>query len=301
MTCSNRCSPPTHLFTTLSRNGEQSILDYIIPETESDEFIKSSVEDLVPTPIESEELSDGRSKLDDEVFDSINSIPPGIDPFDAESDLLESMLNRDISIDSSPKIDSLLDEFAGELTFLDSIPPGIDKASFDPEEKIWFVEGLLYDNSSPRPRKDFNSIVFTLSPSPILVQIVTSLLGIEIDNFLAPDDLITPVLRVNDFDSENDDNSNSTPEFRSFMFLNRQMEWGLRSWVEVVKPLQVKYYQLSEPNTCDQNDSRFLLSLSLLCQIPLVFYEIVDRLSKFFPHPFSIINVGSINNTLEDL
>ncbi|GJW33342.1 hypothetical protein Tco_0053374 [Tanacetum coccineum] len=118
MTCSTAVTPDSPVTDSLIMGDEH--LD-IIPETESDEFIKSSVEDLVPTPIESEELSD------------------------------ESMLNRDISIDSSPKIDSLLDEFAGELIFLDSIPPGIDKASFDPEKKIWFVEGLLYDNTLPSP------------------------------------------------------------------------------------------------------------------------------------------------------
>ncbi|GKB07093.1 reverse transcriptase domain-containing protein [Tanacetum coccineum] len=70
----------------------------------------------------------------------------GIDHFDAESDLLESLLNQDISIDSSPKIDSLLDEFAGELTLLKSIPPGIDKAKFDPEGDISLIEKF---NDSP--------------------------------------------------------------------------------------------------------------------------------------------------------
>ncbi|GJR24561.1 hypothetical protein Tco_0973088 [Tanacetum coccineum] len=109
----------------------------------------------------------------------------GIDPFDAESDLLESMLNRDISIDSSPKIDSLLDEFAGELIFLDSIPPGIDKASFDPEKKIWIEHSLTQDKRST--------------------------------NIACPaDDSLPPGIESDDFDSENDDNSTSTPEFESF-------------------------------------------------------------------------------------
>nr|GFD58594.1 hypothetical protein [Tanacetum cinerariifolium] len=45
-----------------------------------------------------------------------------------ESDLIESMLNRDSSIiPSYLKIDSLLDEFTGELNLLKSIPPGIDE------------------------------------------------------------------------------------------------------------------------------------------------------------------------------
>nr|GEV64454.1 hypothetical protein [Tanacetum cinerariifolium] len=91
-----------------------------IPATESDEFIKSSVENLVPNP--------------------------------------KSMLNQDsLIISSSSKIDYLLDEFAGKLIFLKSIPPGIDKADCDPKEEIRLIEKLLYDNSSPRPPEEFNS------------------------------------------------------------------------------------------------------------------------------------------------
>nr|GEV86080.1 hypothetical protein [Tanacetum cinerariifolium] len=46
----------------------------------------------------------------------------------AESDLIESMLNHDSSIiSSSLKINSLLDEFVDELTLLKSIPPGLIK------------------------------------------------------------------------------------------------------------------------------------------------------------------------------
>nr|GEX51951.1 hypothetical protein [Tanacetum cinerariifolium] len=50
-----------------------------------------------------------------------------IDPhhFNAESDLIESLLNHNSSIiSSSSKIDCLLDEFAGELILLKLIPPG---------------------------------------------------------------------------------------------------------------------------------------------------------------------------------
>nr|GFC33040.1 hypothetical protein [Tanacetum cinerariifolium] len=80
-----------------------------------------------------------------------------IDPhhFNAEFDLIESLLHQDSSIICSSKIDSLLDEFAGELIFLKSIPPGIDEADCDPEEEIRLIEKLLYDNSSPRPPKEF--------------------------------------------------------------------------------------------------------------------------------------------------
>nr|GEX30974.1 reverse transcriptase domain-containing protein [Tanacetum cinerariifolium] len=150
-----------------------------IPEKESDEFIKSSVENLVPNPSESEDLSNvGRECNVPEIYsnplfdEEIISIK--IDPhhFNAESDLIESLLNQDYLIISSSKINSLLDEFAGELIFLKSIPPGIDKADCDPEKQIRLIEKLLYDNSSPRPSEEFNSknsdaIIESFSPSPI--------------------------------------------------------------------------------------------------------------------------------------
>ncbi|GJZ00523.1 hypothetical protein Tco_0517952 [Tanacetum coccineum] len=89
-----------------------------IPATESDEVIKSSVEDLVHTPSESDGISesecdlpvcDDSSPKKDEVLDDIISIPPGNgnDHFNAESSLIESVLNRD-NVISSPKIDFLL-------------------------------------------------------------------------------------------------------------------------------------------------------------------------------------------------
>ncbi|GJW32912.1 hypothetical protein Tco_0052944 [Tanacetum coccineum] len=98
-------------------------------------------------------------QIDDEVLENTNSIPPGIKYpcFSAESDLLESLLHRDTSINDSQKIDSLLDEFTGELTLPHLIPPGIDDVNLDPEGDILFLESLLYDNSSPRPPKEFNS------------------------------------------------------------------------------------------------------------------------------------------------
>ncbi|GJV61633.1 hypothetical protein Tco_1467733 [Tanacetum coccineum] len=41
--------------------------------------------------------------------------------FNAESNLIESLLNRDALIDSSPKFDYLLEEFSGELAHIDLI------------------------------------------------------------------------------------------------------------------------------------------------------------------------------------
>ncbi|GKD21376.1 hypothetical protein Tco_1223079, partial [Tanacetum coccineum] len=112
-----------------------------IPETESDELIKSSVEDLVHTPSE----SDGN----------------GNDHFNAESSLIESVHNCD-NVISSPKIDFLLEEFAGELALIAPIPPGIIEADFDPKGDIRFSENLMYDNSFSRPPetlKDYSETV----------------------------------------------------------------------------------------------------------------------------------------------
>nr|GEV63236.1 hypothetical protein [Tanacetum cinerariifolium] len=53
--------------------------------------------------------------------------------FDAESDPIKSLLTRDTSIVYSLKIESLLEEFAGELADIDPIMPGIDETDFDPK------------------------------------------------------------------------------------------------------------------------------------------------------------------------
>nr|GFB53985.1 hypothetical protein [Tanacetum cinerariifolium] len=69
--------------------------------------------------------------------EEISSIKKNQHHFNAESDLVESMLNHDSSIiSSSLKIDSLLDEFAGELTLLKSIPPRADKTNCHPKNEI---------------------------------------------------------------------------------------------------------------------------------------------------------------------
>nr|GEW58032.1 hypothetical protein [Tanacetum cinerariifolium] len=82
-----------------------------IPATESDKFMKSCVENLVPNP---------KKIFSNPLFEEeITSIRIDQYHFNAESDLVESMLNRDSSvISSSLKIDSLLDEFVGDNLFL---------------------------------------------------------------------------------------------------------------------------------------------------------------------------------------
>nr|GFD47841.1 hypothetical protein [Tanacetum cinerariifolium] len=116
------------------------------------------------------------------------------------------VLNQYSSIISSPNIDSLLEEFSGELAHIDLIPSGINEADFDPEEEIRLVKKILYDNSSPQPLEEFNfensdAIIKTFSPSPIPVKDSNSLIE-EIGLFLAPDDSIPPGIENDDYDSE---------------------------------------------------------------------------------------------------
>ncbi|GKD16812.1 hypothetical protein Tco_1205970, partial [Tanacetum coccineum] len=163
-------------------------------------------------------LSDDESFSDEDVpkeiylnplFDE-EIISTKIDPhhFNAESDLIESLLNRDSLIISSPKFDSLLEEFSGELAHIDLILPGINEADFDPKEEIRLVKKLLYDNSSHRPPEESNSensddIIESFSPSPIPVEDSDSLME-EIDLFLTPDDSMPPGIENDDYDSEGD-------------------------------------------------------------------------------------------------
>ncbi|GJS85711.1 hypothetical protein Tco_0752252 [Tanacetum coccineum] len=206
-----------------------------IPKTESNELIKSSDENLVPIPSESEDFSDIKSECDvpdcddpqtkissmfsNPLFDDSTSSDdessheevihetsfktyfnplfdldveiissefnpihnkdldstPKNDRFDTESYLLESLLNHDTLMASSPNIDSLLDKFVGELI---TIPPRIVK----------------------REHENYNSLLERE----------------EINIFLGPDDSIPPSIESDDYDSEGDDNSTSLPEFESF-------------------------------------------------------------------------------------
>nr|GEV44956.1 hypothetical protein [Tanacetum cinerariifolium] len=162
--------------------------------------------------------SDDQSCSDEDVLKKIVSkplfeeeiIPMKIDPHpdNAESDLMESLRTHDSSLMISSKIDSLLDEFVGELTLLKSIPPGIDETDCDFEEVIRLIEKFLYDNSSPRPPKEFVSAnsdaeIESFSPSPILVKDNDSFME-EIDLFCTLDYPMLPGIEDYDYDSERD-------------------------------------------------------------------------------------------------
>ncbi|GJY00193.1 hypothetical protein Tco_0357211 [Tanacetum coccineum] len=200
-----------------------------IPATESDEVIKSSVENLVPIPRESEVTSDNESEcdvpVDDEssptfttfsnpLFDSDNDFSSSDDESFSDEDVPKEIYSNplfdeeiisdkiDASIISSPKIDSLLEQFSGELAHIDLIPPGINEDNLDPEGDIHLVERLLYDNSSPRPPEELNSTE-SFPPSHIPVEDSDPFME-EIDLFLASDESIPPGIDSDYSDSEGD-------------------------------------------------------------------------------------------------
>ncbi|GKF31708.1 hypothetical protein Tco_0101506, partial [Tanacetum coccineum] len=99
------------------------------------------------------EANDDFSSSDDESF-SDEDVPNEIysNPlFD------EEIISVKIDASIISLIDSLLEQFSGELAHNDLIPPGINEVGFDLEEDIRFIERLLYDNLSPRPPEAFQA------------------------------------------------------------------------------------------------------------------------------------------------
>ncbi|GJT75057.1 hypothetical protein Tco_1041782 [Tanacetum coccineum] len=128
----------------------------------------------------SEYSSDDESILEEDVFSNlpfkfdVESISSDVYPIYDEvlEDIDSTNYLIDSIIDFSPKIDPLLEEFAGELALINPIPPGIAGANFDPEGDSRLVEKLSYDNSSPRPPEELNyeDIIEFFSAFPIPVE-----------------------------------------------------------------------------------------------------------------------------------
>nr|GEU75392.1 hypothetical protein [Tanacetum cinerariifolium] len=116
------------------------------------------------------------------LFDDKEIISTKIDPhyFNAESNLLESLLNQDTLIDYSPKFDYLL-----EIAHINPILPGIEEGELNAE-----IVDTIFES---------------LSPSPIPVEDGDSLME-EIDLFLTTGDLMPPDIESDNYDSEGDVN-----------------------------------------------------------------------------------------------
>nr|GEX82025.1 hypothetical protein [Tanacetum cinerariifolium] len=168
-----------------------------IPETESHEFIKSSVENLVPIPSESEDFSDIESECDmpdcddsqttnfsmffnplfdnstssddesshEEVIHEISFKTYSNPFFDLDEEIISSEFNpiHNKDLDSTPKNDRfdtksyLLESL---LNRDESIPLGIDSDDSDSEGDNLFLERLLHDDPIPLLNTlDFSNVV----------------------------------------------------------------------------------------------------------------------------------------------
>nr|GEV90930.1 hypothetical protein [Tanacetum cinerariifolium] len=130
-----------------------------------------------------------------------------------------------------PFIDSLFDEFSGELTLLKSIPSGINETDCDPKEENHLIKRFLYDKLSPRPPKEFisensDTAFESFSPFPIPVEDSDSFMK-EIDLSFTLNDPMPPSIEEDDYESKRDvlileellnNDSLSLPENESFHF-----------------------------------------------------------------------------------
>nr|GFB38687.1 hypothetical protein [Tanacetum cinerariifolium] len=173
-----------------------------IPETKLDEFIKSSVENLVLIPSESEDFSDIESERDmtdcddsqttkfstfsNPLFDDSTSsddessheedihemsFKTYSNPlFDLDDEIISSGFNliHNEDLDSTPKNDRfdtksyLLESL---LNRDESIPPGIDSDDSDSKGDNLFLERLLHDDPIPLPDTlDFSNVVRVFLP-----------------------------------------------------------------------------------------------------------------------------------------
>ncbi|GJT60807.1 hypothetical protein Tco_1004340 [Tanacetum coccineum] len=254
-----------------------------IPEKESDEFIKSSIEDLVPIPSESKDLTDYKSECDMPVCDDSSSKNEDlddivfissrkeIDHLDAIPDSIQSFLNR------ANSIIFLIKEFAGELAPINPIPPGIVEA--DPEKDIRLIEKLLNDDSSPHSLEELNyeipdAIIESFSPSPIPVEDTDSLME-EIDIFLALDDSIPPGIKNDDYDSEGDilfleellnKDSLSCPEYETFHFdhYNRNSGDVTTKVVDDISDISTRELYVHVPNVLPTHPTHYPVFDTLL-------------------------------------
>nr|GEY87611.1 hypothetical protein [Tanacetum cinerariifolium] len=158
--------------------------------TDDDSFSFDKIDYVEASPLDSELVS-SKSCFDEDVLEKIISKPLSEEKIIP----MESLRTHDSSL-------------TGELTLLKSIPPGIDETDCDFEEDIRLIEKLLYDNSSPRPPKEFVSANFdaaieSFSPSPILVNDSDYIME-EIDLFCTPDYPMPPGIVDKDYDSERD-------------------------------------------------------------------------------------------------
>ncbi|GJY78345.1 hypothetical protein Tco_0484146 [Tanacetum coccineum] len=227
-----------------------------IPEKESDEFIKSSVEDLVPIPNESKDTSDNDSESDMPFCD--NSVTLSNPFFNSNDDFTssddeslpeEDVLKENFKIYSNPlfefddeyissDVNPLFNEVLKDIEREDSYVSKLDEPDllvtplfdankdkcFDPGGDIDEIDAFLDNDVSTYVENSYHDsegdLIYLES---LLIKDTILNLPPEIDIFLAPDDSIPPGIENNDYDSEGDVlfleellNNDSIPKYESF-------------------------------------------------------------------------------------
>nr|GEW00028.1 hypothetical protein [Tanacetum cinerariifolium] len=177
------------VFTTFSNH----IFDY------NDDFTSSNDESLSDEDVPTEDFKVYSNPLFDD--DEINS--DKLDPhyFNAESEFVESLSNRDTLFDSSLKFD-YLEEF---LALMPTSIADEEHIRREHEEYISLIEKLFAINLVPLPLENFhaNTIIETLPTYTIPVEDGDSQRE-EINIFTSTDDLLPPGIESDDYDSEED-------------------------------------------------------------------------------------------------
>ncbi|GKA65706.1 hypothetical protein Tco_0765413 [Tanacetum coccineum] len=128
----------------IKRDRRNKIEDMSIEEMRHEQqLVDNETLKIIPRKILFEGISDDTSDVPTCDNNRVN----------VESDLVESLINRDTSIVYSSKIDPILEEFAGELAHIAPIPPGIVEADFDPNDDTSSdddsFENIEYVDASP--------------------------------------------------------------------------------------------------------------------------------------------------------
>nr|GEU98129.1 hypothetical protein [Tanacetum cinerariifolium] len=186
-----------------------------IPEKESDEFIKSSVENLVPNLSESKD----KCECDVPVCDDFTTFSNLL--FDAYDDFSSSDNRLILFLMSSPMNSFFSNQFHQELM----------KSTVILRNKFVLSRNCCMIIPLLNPLKEINSknsdvVIKSFSPSPIPVEDSDSLME-EIDLSPTPDDSMPPGIKNDDYKSEGDilileellsNDSLSLPENESFHF-----------------------------------------------------------------------------------
>ncbi|GKD85487.1 hypothetical protein Tco_1356641 [Tanacetum coccineum] len=185
-------------------------LDTIL-ETESDVLIKSSFENLVPIPSESE--------------DECECDVPDCD--DSQTTNFSTFFNPLFDDSTSSDDESSHEEVIHEISFKTYSNPLSDLNEETISSEFYPIHNEDLDSTSKNDRFNTESYLhFHANPNTIIESLPTFPIPVkdggslreEIDIFPGPDDSIPPVIESDDYDSEGNDNSTSLHEFESFHF-----------------------------------------------------------------------------------